>query len=112
MLFTRRHALVTTAAAILPFGGPARAQAATFTYRGFSVDATAAHDLPNFTAIANSLKHQIDIAADCGTAATVLTFFRSQPIAVKPGQADGGGHFSTNSPGVSVDAAVTAPEKP
>jgi len=31
---------------------------------------------------------------------------------VTPGQGDGGGHFSANSKGVSVDAAVDAPEKP
>lgn len=81
-------------------------------YRGFTVDTSAVQDLPNIKAIESSLKHQIDIVADCGASAPILAFFKSQEIVVKLGQGDGGGHFSSNSKGVTVDAAVQAPEKP
>jgi len=84
----------------------------TFGYRGFTVDTSTVRDAPNFNEIQASLKHQIDIAADCGASAPILAFFRSQEIVVKPGQGDGGGHFSSNTKGVTVDAAVQAPEKP
>ncbi|HLZ01583.1 MAG TPA: hypothetical protein VKR55_05445 [Bradyrhizobium sp.] len=86
--------------------------AVTFTYRGFTVDATAAKDARNLTAIETSLKHQIDIVSDCGVAPKILTFFKSEEIFVKPGQGDGGGRFSSKNKGVSVDIAVDAPEKP
>ena len=41
-----------------------------------------------------------------------MRFFRSQEIFVKPGQGDGGGHFSAHSKGVAVDPVIDAPEKP
>lgn len=41
-----------------------------------------------------------------------MTFFKNQPVSVKPGQGDGGGHFSSKVEGVTVDATVVAPEKP
>ncbi|WP_079538072.1 hypothetical protein [Bradyrhizobium lablabi] len=59
-----------------------------------------------------SLRHQIDIVADCGVSPTILSFFKSQEVVIKPGQGDGGGHFSKDSKGVTIDAAVQAPEKP
>ena len=113
----RRILLSVAAAAVLSLpDGPAFAQSAgtgsKFAYRGFTVDASAVQDLPNINAIEGSLKHQIDIVADCGASAAILAFFKSQEIVVKPGQGDGGGHFSSNSQGVTVDAAVQAPEKP
>ena len=67
---------------------------------------------PIFRAVEASLRHQIDIVADCGAEPRILDFFKSQEIVVKPGQGDGGGRFSANSKGVSVDVAVDAPEKP
>ena len=84
----------------------------SFIYRGFTVDTAAAQDAPNLRAIEASLRHQIDIVADCGAEPRILDFFKSQEIFVKPGQGDGGGRFSANSKGVSVDVAVDAPEKP
>ena len=84
----------------------------SFAYRSFTVDASAAQDVPNTKAIEASLEHQIDIVADCGASPAISGFFKSQPIVVKAGQTDGGGHFSANSKGVTVDAAVDAPEKP
>jgi hypothetical protein len=84
----------------------------TLSYRGFTVDLSAAQNAPNLQAIEASLEHQIDIAADCGAKPAVLAFFRSQEIVLKPGQGDGGGHFAAGSKGIVVDAAVDPPQKP
>jgi len=111
----RRHLLVSaaTAATASLFGRVALAQdASTFAYRGFTVDVTAAQSAPNLNDVEKSLKHQIDITADCGTTPKVMDFFKSQTIFVKPGQGDGGGRFSSKVKGVAVDVAVQAPEKP
>jgi hypothetical protein len=80
-------------------------------YRGFTIDWSAARDVANLEAIEASLKHQIDIVADCGATQQIMAFFRSQEIVVKPGQADRG-HFYASRRGVTVDAVVDAPEKP
>src|SRR5215469_5523133 len=102
----RRHLLVSaaTAATASLFGRVALAQdASTFAYRGFTVDVTAAQSAPNLNDVEKSLKHQIDITADCGTTPKVMDFFKSQTIFVKPGQGDGGGRFSSKVKGVAVD---------
>jgi hypothetical protein len=117
MSANRRQILITAGASLLCLPSlPAMAQtkdaSGTFTYRGFTVDMSGAANAPNLPALESSLKHQIDITANCGASATTMTFFRSQEVFVTPGQGDGGGHFSANSKGVSVDAAVDAPEKP
>ena len=112
----RRQILLSTAAgAVLSLlDGPALAQSAggKFAYRGFAVDTSAVQGMPNLGAIEASLKHQVDIVADCGASPAIAGFFRSQDIVVKAGQGDGGGHFSANAKGVTVDATVQAPEKP
>ena len=113
----RRRVLLSAAAvAAMPLlDAPVLAQSgggATFAYRGFTVDMSAAQDAPNLRAVEASLRHQIDIVADCGAEPRIFDFFKSQEIFVKPGQGDGGGRFSANSKGVSVDVAVDAPEKP
>jgi hypothetical protein len=46
------------------------------------------------------------------TSPAILVFFKSQENEVKPGRGEGGGHFSASSRGVTVDAALPAPEKP
>ena len=111
----RRHLLVSAAtlAATSLFNRPAPAQeATTLTYRGFTVDTTAAQSAANLKDVEKSLKHQIDVAADCGATPKIIDFFKSQTIFVKPGQGDGGGRFSSKVKGVAVDIAVDAPEKP
>jgi hypothetical protein len=113
----RRQILLSTAglAIISLLGVPAFAQSGgggTFGYRGFTVDISAVQDIPNLREVQASLKHQIDIAADCGASQAISGFFKSQQIVLKPGSSDGGGHFSSNSRGVTVDAAVDTPEKP
>ncbi|MGC5183986.1 hypothetical protein ACPXBI_28455, partial [Escherichia coli] len=60
----------------------------TFTYRGIAVDISVAQGQPNLREIVASLKHQIDIVVECGAKPEIMTFFRSQPVAVKPGQGD------------------------
>ena len=112
---SRRHLFVSAAAlaGTCLLGRPHPASAAdTFGYRGFTVDTTEAQNAPNLKAVEDSLRHQIDIAADCGAAPKIIDFFKSQTIFVKPGQGDGGGRFSSKVKGVSVDIAVNAPEKP
>ncbi len=117
MSVSRRQILLSASAALLLLRGlPARAQGngagPRFGYRGFALDMSGAGNAPNLRAIEASLKHQIDIVADCGAKPAILDFFKSQEIFVTPGQGDGGGHFSAAANGVSVDAAVDAPEKP
>jgi hypothetical protein len=117
MSANRRQILVAAGATLLslpslPVSAQTKDAGGTFTYRGFTVDVTGAAGQPNLPAIESSLKHQIDITADCGASAATMTFFKSQEIFVVPGEGDGGGHFSANSKGVSVDPAVEAPEKP
>lgn len=112
----RRQFLVsaTTLIAGLAFAAPrlARGFSPTFTHRGFTVDVTAAERAANLEAIAESLRHQIDIIADCGVSPKIIDFFKSQPIILKAGTQDGGGHFSADSKGVALDIAVQAPQKP
>jgi hypothetical protein len=113
MTSLNRRRFVLSAAAATLSALPAAAQSGTtFSYRGFTVDTTSAQGLPNLKEIVASLKHQIDIVADCGAKANILAFFKNQEVFVKPGQGDGGGHFSAKSQGVTVDAAVVAPQKP
>jgi hypothetical protein len=69
---------------------PASAQtgaAGTVSYRGFTVDMTGAAAAPNGPAIETSLKHQIDITADCGASAAAMAFFKSPEILSCPGRA-------------------------
>jgi hypothetical protein len=111
----RRRLLVSAAtiaaSSILPRVGLTQ-DATAFAYRGFTVDTTAAQGAPNLNDVEKSLKHQIDITADCGTTPKIMDFFKSQTIFVKPGQGDSGGRFSSKVKGVAVDVAVDAPEKP
>jgi hypothetical protein len=111
----RRQFLVSAAViagASLPAAAVFAQGAVTFAYRGFTVDMSAAQGAPNLAAIEISLKHQLDIVADCGANPKILDFFKSQEIFLKPGQGDGGGHFSSNSKGVTLDVAVDPPQKP
>lgn len=81
-------------------------------YRSFVIDVSAAAQDRQLIGIERSVKHQVDIVADCGAKPVVLDFFRSQRITLTYGHGDGGGHFSAGDKGVTVDAAVDAPEKP
>lgn len=108
-----RRQLVLVGAAVLLGTRTASAQSGpTFAYRGITVDTSAAQGQPNLKEVVASLKHQIDIVVECGAKAEIMTFFKNQPVSVKPGQGDGGGHFSSKIEGVTVDVAVVAPEKP
>jgi hypothetical protein len=79
-------------------------------YRGYSVDVSAVQKASNFATIEASVKHQLDIVADCGAAPQILTFFRARLIKLNPNIAEDNGRFSRN--GVEVSAAPAAPEKP
>jgi hypothetical protein len=108
----RRQLLLAGAASLFGAESVAAQSGPTFTYRGIAVDVSAAQSQPNLKELVASLKHQIDIVVDCGAKPAIISFFRSQPVTVKPGQGDGGGHFSSKEAGVTVDATVDAPEKP
>ena len=116
MVRLHRRQLLASAASLAAaslFSRAARAEdATTFAYRGFTVDVTAAQSASNLNDVEKSLKHQIDITADCGTTSKIMDFFKSQTIFVKPGQGDGGGRFSSKVKGVAVDIVIQAPEKP
>lgn len=81
-------------------------------YRGFVVDMSAVRSAANFAAIESSVKHQIDIVADCGAKPEILSFFREQEITLKPGANDGGGSFNSKIKGVSINTVVQPQEKP
>jgi hypothetical protein len=112
---TRRRNLFLTAslAGLLLCSASAFAQSdvasGKLIYRGFTVDVSGA---PDFAAIENSVKHQLDIVADCGAKPEILAFFRSQEIRLRPGSGDGGGHFDPESLGVTVDASPSPPANP
>jgi len=82
----------------------------TLAYRGFTVDMSLAASRPNRAEIEASLKKQLDITADCGAKAEIMTFFRSQAIKLKNDGNDGGGRFG--SAGIEIQAAALPPEKP
>ena len=110
--FDRRRLVLAGAVALLGTRSAIAQSGATFSYRGIAVDTSAAQGLPNLKEIVASLKHQIDIVVECSAKPEIMAFFRSQPVSVKPGQGDGGGHFTSKVEGVTVDAAIVAPEKP
>jgi len=56
-----------------------------FTYRGFTLDVSAATKFSNFSDIETSLERQIDIVADSGVRPEIIEFFKSQRITVVPG---------------------------
>jgi hypothetical protein len=110
--FDRRGLVLAGAAVLLGTRSAIAQSGSTITYRGITVDTSAAQSQPNIKEVVASLRHQIDIVVECGAKPEIMTFFKSQPVSVKPGQGDGGGHFSSKVEGVTVDAAVVAPEKP
>jgi cell division septation protein DedD len=80
------------------------------TYRGFTVDVTAIRSGQDYNAIISSIKHQIDIVADCGAKQEVLRFFQSQPIVVRSDLGDQSGHFDRL--GVSIEDSVAPQQRP
>ena len=110
--FDRRRLVLAGAAVLLCTRSAPAQSGATFSYRGIAVDTSAAQGQANLNEVVTSLKHQIDIVVECGAKPEIMAFFKSQPVSVKPGQGDGGGHFTSKVEGVTVDAAVVPPEKP
>jgi hypothetical protein len=107
-----RRAFLACAGAIVAMAASTKITHAKFNYRGFIVDMSAVQDSLNFSAVESSIKHQIDIVADCGAKPEILNFFRTQEIGVKTSAGDGGGHFSAGSKGITVAAVVHPQEKP
>jgi hypothetical protein len=82
----------------------------TLTYRGFTVEMSAVQNAWNLAAIDSSVKHQIDIVADCGAKPEILAFFRSRLITLDPKIFGDGGRFNEN--GVAISSSPESPEKP
>ena len=80
-------------------------------YRGFTVDVSTFQYDPNFVAIENSLKHQIDIAADCGAESKIIDFFRGRRISLRIISGDEPGQWGPER-GIEIDATPQSPEKP
>jgi hypothetical protein len=93
-----------------PVNGGENVANGKLAYRGFTADVTAIRGSQEHDAIISSIKHQIDIVADCGAKPEVLRFFRSQEIVVRSDLRDPYGHFDRR--GVSIKAAVAEPQKP
>ena len=83
--------------------------AGNWQYRGFAADWPATSRPANFDEVEASLKHQIDIAADCGAAVRVIDFFRSQKIVLTSGS-EGGGHYAGGA--IGLNAEVQPAQKP
>lgn len=99
-------------AALLLLSAPAFADTGdTFAYRGFLVDISAVRDASDLGDIETSVKHQLDIVADCGARPEVMQFFHAQRITLSPNAGDGGGQFNA-SEGVQIDAAPEPPQEP
>ncbi|MEA2949304.1 MAG: hypothetical protein QOI40_4634 [Alphaproteobacteria bacterium] len=106
-------------AALLVLLVPARAFAESniadgkLSYRGFTVDMSVVRGAANVAAIEASVKHQIDIAADCGAKPEIISFFRGEEIVLKSGLGRKHGHFSSNnSKRVEIEDTVEPPQKP
>ncbi|HEV2740300.1 MAG TPA: hypothetical protein VGU66_17210 [Candidatus Elarobacter sp.] len=83
---------------------PTDAPRGVLLYRGFTVDAAA---IEGDAGARSAVEHQLDVVADCGVSADILTFFRSQHILVRPGARD---RFSRNG-GIEVDTHLP-PQQP
>ncbi|MET4386606.1 hypothetical protein ABIB73_002351 [Bradyrhizobium sp. F1.4.3] len=85
--FDRRRLVLAGVAALLDTRSLSAQSGATFTYRGITVDTSAAQDLPNLKEIVASLKHQIDIVVDCGAKPEIMTFFKVRRFRSSPDRA-------------------------
>jgi hypothetical protein len=79
-------------------------------YRGFAVEISAVQTAWNFAAIGASVKHQIDIVADCGAKEEILTFFRSHLITLDTNIFGDDGRF--NDDGLAIGSSPESAEKP
>lgn len=87
MISRQRRRIVFSAAAVaimslldVPAFAQSDSGSGRFVYRGFTVDTSAAQNAPNFKAVEGSLKHQIDIVADCGVSPAILGFFKVRKL--------------------------------
>ena len=110
---SRRRAISIIGVSLIAIPGCATNDNAdgTLNYRGFVVDMTAARNAPNFAAIESSLKHQLDIVADCGAQSTIIDFFRGRRLMLVYGLQGQRGRFIPNH-GIDIEAAVLPPQQP
>ncbi len=94
-----------------PAQGTEALPAATLSYRGFAVDLSPAAGAADLPAIETSLRHQLDIVADCGAKSDVMAFFRAQRITVAPDAADTGGQYD-RAHGIRIDAVPQPVNEP
>ena len=81
---------------------------AVLRHRGYSIDMTAVADLQNYSAIADAMRRQIDITADCGAKPAIMAFFLKQRIAAVRGTGKGGGMYA-RARGVVIDSEPLPP---
>jgi hypothetical protein len=85
---------------------------ARLSYRGFSVDMSIAADVGNYSEVKSSIKHQLDIVADCGAKQEIIDFFRSTNIALVRSIKGGTPGQFTASHGVDVVAGILPSQQP
>ncbi|MBU6299875.1 MAG: hypothetical protein KJS68_16695 [Alphaproteobacteria bacterium] len=90
---------------------PAFADENALNYRGFTVNTSIIGGADNTAAVLESLRHQIDIVADCGMKPDILTFFRNRHITLRHIKGDEPGCFAVGK-GVMIDAEPQSTEKP
>ena len=102
-------------ATILAFAAPVLAGAApamdTISYRGFTINISAIGNTPDSAPVVSSVKHQLDIVADCGATSEIMAFFRAQPITVAPNALDTGGLYD-RAHGIRIDAVAQPAGEP
>jgi hypothetical protein len=110
---SRRRFIAIAMAA--PLAGPAFAAGdagdGKLEYRGFVVDLSAVAGAANVEAIEASVRHQIDIVADCGARPGIIDFFRGRRIALARGLPEPPGRFIPNH-GVDIEAGLMPEQEP
>ena len=81
------------------------------TYRGFTVDVAAIKDAADLAAIESSVKHQLDIIADCGAKPEIIEFFRGRRIFLVHNLVGTPGLF-TPGHGIDIESGVLPQNQP
>jgi hypothetical protein len=83
--------------------------AGVIQHRGFTM--RIATPVPDRTALEATMKHQLDIVADCGVKPEILALWRTIPLAVVTGGSEPGGNFKPGR-GADIFAVLPPPDNP
>lgn len=86
-------------------------ESGVLNYRGFTIDVSLVIGDPDFADVEDSVKHQIDVVADCGAKPEIIDFFRGRRITLRHMTGDELGRYVPGR-GVLMDATPQPPEKP